>query len=169
MAEGGGYTVTTSLLAAATALIFDAVEAIRTGRPYLRGGRDYEGPHALERLYQARDGWLLVTAPPGERERHAEALGDVPEIGQATVAEAVAHLAALGVHAVPAIHPLHLAAEPHFAENRLWTRFTQGELGELTLPAPVLRRTPLTGRAPELGESAALEDWWAEVARREAM
>lgn len=165
--EGGGYTVTTSLLAAATSLLSEAVEAIRAGEPYLQGGRDFAGPHPLERLYRAADGWLSVTTPAAERDAHPDAVAYLEGGQRDTVEGAITRLASMGVAAVPCVSPLALTAEPHFDDNRLWVRVRQGDLGELVLPAPVFRGTPLTGRAPELGESAPLEDWWAEVAHRQ--
>ncbi len=164
--EGGGYTVNTSLLASASSLLFEAVESLRAGQPYETGGRDFAGPHALERLYQAADGWLLVTTPPRERAAHPDAVAFLDGVAGETVEGAIGRLAAMGVAAVPCTSPLRMTSEPHFDDNRLWVRVQQGDLGELVLPAPVLRRTPLTSRAPELGESAPLEDWWAAVAAR---
>lgn len=168
VAEGGGYTVTTSLLASAASLLFEPVEAIRAGRPYVTGGYDFAGPHPLERLYQATDGWFQVTAPPSEREAHPEAGAYLDARGADTLAQSIARLAAMGVAAVPCTSPLAMTSEPHFDDNRLWVRVQDADLGELTLPAPVLRGSRPNGRPPRLGESAPLDDWWAAVAARRA-
>ena len=164
--EGGGYTVTTSLLASATSLLFEPVEAIRAGQPYLTGGRDFAGPHPLERLYKATDGWFQVTTPLPERDAHADAIDYLDSRGDATVARAIAILAGLGVAAVPCTSPLAMTSEPHFDDNDLWVRVQDADLGELALPAPVLRGSRPNGRPPRLGESAPLDDWWAAVAAR---
>ncbi|TAJ16132.1 MAG: hypothetical protein EPO65_13860 [Dehalococcoidia bacterium] len=166
--EGGGYTVTTSLLASATSLLFEPVEAIRTGRAYVTGGYDFAGPHPLERLYQATDGWFQVTTPVDERDAHPDAVAYLEGARADTVAQAIGRLTAMGVAAVPCTSPLAMTSEPHFDDNRMWVRVQDTDLGELTLPAPVLRTTRPNGRPPRLGESAPLEDWWAAVAARRA-
>ncbi len=166
LAEGGGYTVTTSLLASATSLLFEPVEAIRAGLPYLTGGRDFSGPHPLERLYEAIDGWFQVSTPPAERDTHPDTVAYLDARGTDTVAQAMARLASMGVAAVPCTSPLAMTSEPHFDDNGLWVRVPDADLGELALPAPVLRGSRPHGRPPRLGESAPLEDWWAAVAAR---
>ena len=157
MAEGGGYSVSTSLLAAALLLVFDAAEGLHAGTGYTRGGLDYLGPSALDGLHECSDGWLLATGA-------ARPTGVDFAVGlkEMTVRDAIARLSAAGVQALPCFHPDDLFAQAHFAENRLWTTFDQPGVGTVTVPAPVLRPTGLTGPAPALGEEPDLSNWFTD-------
>jgi crotonobetainyl-CoA:carnitine CoA-transferase CaiB-like acyl-CoA transferase len=158
---GGAYSVSTCLLAGAMALIYDAMDAIREGRPYSRGGRDYEGPGGLDHLYEVQDGWIYAAGPqPGTLTDEAAALAYLGgPVREDTREGALARLQELGLAAFPAVHPEELTQEPHSVANGYWTHVDQPELGELTLPAPVLRKDALTRHAPLLGETPDLSDW----------
>ncbi|MGH2600414.1 MAG: CaiB/BaiF CoA transferase family protein, partial [Dehalococcoidia bacterium] len=159
--RGGGFIVRTSLLAAAMLLNESAYAAVRAGQPYLSGGRDFKGPHPLNGLHQAADGWLLTTLPRAEESPStAEALGYLHEgIANDQVDAAIARLGRAGVPAVPALEPEHLTGEPHFADNALWTSVEQPEQGTLTFPAPVLG-PPAPAPAPAVGEDNAVDEIW---------
>lgn len=156
VAEGGGYSVSTSLLAAALLLVFDAAEGLHAGTGYQRGGLDYLGPSALDGLHECSDGWLLAIGATGSTG------ADVSGLKEMTVRAAIARLSAAGVQALPCLHPDDLPTQAHFAENRLWTTFDQPGTGTLTIPAPVLRPTGLTGPAPALGEEPDLSNWFVD-------
>ncbi|MFN8558640.1 MAG: CoA transferase [Dehalococcoidia bacterium] len=148
--RGGGYVVQTSLLAATMLLNYQAYQDIRAGRPYLRGGADFKGPHPLHGHHRAADGWLLTVAPdwrtPGD---NAPALAYLADgVARDGVEAAVARLAALGAAAVPCLEPASLPADPHFVDNRLWTALDQPEMGPLTVPAPVFGPSAARGPAP---------------------
>jgi crotonobetainyl-CoA:carnitine CoA-transferase CaiB-like acyl-CoA transferase len=163
---GGAYSVSTSLLAGAMLLIYDAVEALSRGESYSRGDRDYEGPGGLEGLHEVQDGWIFTTGMVAGAAGSAEALAylDGP-VHDDTREAALEHLSALGVAVFPAVHPEELTVEPHSIANNLWTHVDQPGLGELTLPAPVLRSQALTLHAPLLGETPDLSDWIADDRR----
>ncbi len=156
-AEGGGYSVSTSLLAAALLLVFDAAEGLNAGTGYLRGGLDYVGPSALDGLHECSDGWLLVTG--AARPTGVDVMGGLREL---TVQDALARLSGAGVQAVPCLHPDDLPAHSHFSENGLWTTLDQPGTGTVTIPAPVFRPSGLTGPAPELGGEPDLSNWFAD-------
>jgi len=155
--EGGGYVVRTSLLAASLLLNAEAYEDVRSGRDYLRGGRDFKGPGSWNGLHAARDGWLLTVA--GESALvSAESVSSV--VDGSGVDAAIARLRALGVPTVPCIDPVAMPAEQHFIENKLWMEIEQPEMGRLTLPAPVLgpaRSAP----APACGADNERDQVWA--------
>lgn len=168
MERGGGYIVRTSLLAAALLLNFQAYEAIRAGRGYITGGRDFKGPHPLNGLHEARDGWLLTAAPEADPAGTPDALRYLADgVRGDTVDAAIARLASLGVAAAPCLAPADLLAEPHFVENGLWVTVEEAGLGPVVRPAPVLARAARLEPAPGLGEHNAVEDVWrvAESAR----
>ncbi len=158
---GGAYSVSTSLLAGAMLLIYDAVEALSRGESYSRGDRDYEGPGGLEGLHQVQDGWIFTNGmAAADAADSAEALAYLEgPVHEATRDVAVETLQGMGVAAFPAVHPDELPQEPHSVENGLWAHIDQPGLGELTLPAPVLRTQALTRHAPLLGEVPDLSDW----------
>jgi crotonobetainyl-CoA:carnitine CoA-transferase CaiB-like acyl-CoA transferase len=159
--HGGGAVISTSLLAAALLLSESAYEDIRAGRRYQTGGRDYRGPHPLNGLHPARDGWLLTVAPGNtdmEAVRYLES-----SAGTVSVTDAIARLYGLGVAAVPCLTPDEGMADPHFIENGLWLHIDQQELGRLTLPAPVLG-PPRSLPAPAIGEHNGLETVWRDAA-----
>jgi crotonobetainyl-CoA:carnitine CoA-transferase CaiB-like acyl-CoA transferase len=151
--RGGGAIVRTSLLAAAMLLNEPAYEDLRAGRRYAAGGRDFKGPHALNGLHRAADGWLLTVLPLAqERPALAPALAYLRDgIAGDTAEAAVARLTGWGVPAVPALDPDRLLDEPHFADNALWMTVEQPEQGALTFPAPVLG-PPGPRAAPAVGE-----------------
>jgi crotonobetainyl-CoA:carnitine CoA-transferase CaiB-like acyl-CoA transferase len=158
--HGGGAVTSTSLLAAALLLSESAYEDIRAGRRYQTGGPDYRGPHPLNGLHQARDGWLLTVAPGSthaEAERYLNA-----GIHADTVASATGRLSSLGIPAVPCLTPDQALTDPHFIEHGLWLHIDQPELGRLILPAPVLGPSrPLP--APATGEHNGLETVWRDA------
>ena len=156
VAEGGGYTVSTSLLAAALTLVFDAAEGLNAGTGYTRGGLDYFGPSATDGLHECADGWVLATGAT----RNGADVASAGDLKSVSVDDAINRLAAAGIHALPCLHPDDLTTETHFAENRLWTTFEQPGSGTLTVPAPVLRPTGLTGPAPALGDEPDLSNWF---------
>lgn len=159
--RGGGSVVKTSLLAAALLFNQPAYEDVRAGRPYLTGGRDYKGPHPLNALHQACDGWLLTAAPDAAPGAFPEARRYLAgAVRQDTIETALARLNALGVPAVPCIDPWDMVAEPHFAANALWLGVDDPQLGPLTLPAPVLGPPGSSAPAPSLGEHNALQGIW---------
>lgn len=159
--RGGGYEVRTSLLAAALLLNFAAYEDVRAGRPYLIGGRDFKGPHALHGLHQAADGWLLTAGPEARGDGNAAAERYLADgVRHAGMEAAIGRLRGFGVPAVPCIHPFDLTGEPHFSENDLWIQFEQPGLGPLTLPAPVLGPAGTPTPAPALGEHNAAAVVW---------
>ena len=162
----GGYQVETSLLAGALLLNYPAYEELRAGRNYIRGGRDFKGPHALNRLYQASDGWLLTVADSGgATAATAPALRFIEtDLAQTPVETAIARLSDWGVGAVPAIDPWLLTSEPHYADNSLWTSLDQPGLGRLTLPTSVLGSGAENEPAPACGEHNDLVEAWEPVA-----
>ena len=163
--HGGGAIVRTSLLAAALLLNFHAYEDLRAGRPYTTGGRDFKGPSPLNALHQTADGWLLSVLPGVEAAAvHAGALAYLQDgVRRDCTETAIAHLAALGLPAVPALHPHVLPAEAHCVENLLWMEIEQPDLGRLTLPTPVLGRIGAGTPAPGIGEHNGVEDVWGRV------
>lgn len=158
--HGGGFVISTSLLAAALLLSESAYADIRAGRPYQTGGRDYRGPHPLNGLHHARDGWLLTVAPEASLTEALRYLDD--GVQRETVTAALARLAQLGVPAVPCYTPDQILGDPHFIENGLWLRVDQPGLGLLTLPAPVLG-PPRPLPAPAIGEHNTREAIWQDV------
>ena len=155
--HGGGAVVRTSLLAAALLLNYDAYAAIAGGRPYPRGGVDFAGPHPLNALYQAQDGWVLTAQeqPFDEIAADVQALLDLAATMPADAL--VKHLTAAGVPALPSLHPEHLPSHPQHEANSNWMTLEQPELGVLTFPAPALG--PATGLAsPGLGQHNPDED-----------
>lgn len=160
--RGGGYIVRTSLLAAALLLNFAAYEDVRAGRGYITGGRDFKGPHPLNGLHEAADGWLLTARPNTEAERFAAAMRMLENgVRQEPRDAVIARLAALDVPAVPALAPERLPEEPHFIANRYWTTLDEVNLGlgPVTRPAPVLADIPCAEPAPGLGQHNALPGW----------
>jgi len=159
--RGGGYIVRTSLLAAALLLNFQAYEAVRAGKGYVIGGRDFKGPHPLNGLHEVRDGWLLTAAPDADRAEASAALRYLATgIREDTVAAAIARLASLGVPAVPSLVPADPPSEPHFVENDLWVTVQETGLGSVVRPAPVLARALNLEPAPGLGEHNGVENVW---------
>jgi hypothetical protein len=159
--HGGGAVISTSLLAAALLLSESAYEDIRAGSRYQTGGRDYRGPHPLDGLHAVHGGWLLTVAPDGShpqalRYLEADAVHDTIEV-------AIARLREFGVQAVPCLTPDEAIADAHFAENELWLRVEQPELGLLTLPAPVLG-PPNPRPAPHIGEHNDVAAIWGQAA-----
>jgi hypothetical protein len=150
------------LLAAALLLNVQAYEQVRAGRPYVKGGVDFKGPHALNGLHEARDGWLLTGLPDAGATEHPEARRFLDGVREATVAEAISRLAALGVPAVPSLTREQVPDEPHFRENDLWLTLDEPEpeMGPLMIIAPALGpdRDPTPG--PRLGEHNEVSDVW---------
>ena len=163
LAHGGGYTVSSSLLAAALLLNVEAYEQVRAARPYVSGGVDFKGPHALNGLHEARDGWLLTGLPNAGPADYPDARRFLDGVREATVAEAIGRLAVQGVPAVPSLKREELRDEPHFRENDLWLTLDEfdPEVGPLLMIAPALGpgRDPTPG--PRLGEHNDLTDVWA--------
>jgi crotonobetainyl-CoA:carnitine CoA-transferase CaiB-like acyl-CoA transferase len=159
--RGGGFVVKTSLLAAAMLLNEPAYAAARAGQPYHSGGRDFKGPHPLNGLHQAADGWLLTALPRAEESPStAEALRYLREdIAGEHMDAAIARLGRAGVPAVPALEPEYLTDEPHFADNALWISVEQPEHGTLTFPAPVLGSAS-PAPAPAVGQDNAADEIW---------
>jgi crotonobetainyl-CoA:carnitine CoA-transferase CaiB-like acyl-CoA transferase len=159
--RGGGAVVKTSLLAAAMLLNEPAYAAVRAGRPYLTGGRDFKGPHPLNALHQARDGWLLTVLPEAtESDAVASALRILNGgIASEDVATAIHRLDELSVPAVPVLDPEHFVQEPHFADNNLWTTVDQAAQGLLTFPAPVLGPA-MPAPAPAVGQDNGAVSLW---------
>jgi crotonobetainyl-CoA:carnitine CoA-transferase CaiB-like acyl-CoA transferase len=159
--RGGGYITRTSLLAGALLLNFDAYEDVRAGRSYISGGYDFKGPHALNGLHQTRDGWLLTVVPDAGPDALPEARRYLAaDARRQTTDEAIARLAALGVPAVPCIHPDDMTTDPHFRDNDMWLTVESHELGTVTMPGPVLGPATDDSPAPKLGEHNALENVW---------
>jgi len=158
---GGGFAVSTSLLAAAMSLLYDAIEAMHDGREYQRGGLDFTGPDPLEGIHQALDGWLLVTAQDRPTEAAADAVRAylATDVSRDTVDDALAKIRAFGIAALPCIHPNDLPSRQDLEASNLWTRIEQPGLGTLVLPHPILRSVPLRLHAPVLGEVPDLSDW----------
>jgi len=161
---GGGQVVRTSLLAAALLLNDGAYAALRQGKPYLTGGRDYPGPGPLNSMHAVRGGWLLTVAPDAAPDgRIATALRYLAEgVREETLDQAIDRLQSFGVPAVPCIDPEALTAEPHFTENGTWLTVEQPDLGPVTFPAPVLGPSLNTDAAPSAGEHNAVEQLWHE-------
>jgi crotonobetainyl-CoA:carnitine CoA-transferase CaiB-like acyl-CoA transferase len=157
--DGGGYSVSTSLLAAALLLVFDAAETLHAGRGYTRGGLDYLGPSAVDGLHQCADGWLLAVGNPSVSAEIGTLGSDVLTM---TVGEAIARFAEAGISAIRCLEPDELVSQPHCSENNLWTEFEQPGLGRVTIPAPVFRKTGLTGPAPALDVEPDLSSWFPE-------
>ena len=174
--RGGGYCVDTSLLAGAMLLNYPAYEALRAGRSYLRGGRDFKGLQPLNGLHKAAGGWLLTAASEaltpgpspilgrgangrGEQKRRPRRFLD-SDLPLENVEAAIERLRQLGVPAVPALTPWDLPAEAHFRDNGLFITLEQPELGELTLPAPVFGSPDNITPAPSCGQdNARMESW----------
>lgn len=158
--EGGGYSVSTSLLSAALLLVFDAAEGLHAGKGYSRGGLDYLGPSAFDGLYECVDGWVLAAgATPAAG---GQPPVDFTALAGVSVHDALARLQAAGIPALHCVHPDDLFTQSHFAENGLWTTFDQPGMGAVTVPAPVLRSTGLSGPAPALGEEPDLSNWFTD-------
>lgn len=160
--RGGGYIVRTSLLAAALLLNFAAYEDVRAGRRYISGGRDFKGPHPLNGLHAAADGWLLTVRPDAAPAHYPDAMRLLAHgIGHEQRAAVIARLAALGVPAVPCLTPESLPAEPHSIANRYWTTLDEVNLGlgPVTRPAPVLTGIARTEPAPGLGQHNGGTSW----------
>jgi crotonobetainyl-CoA:carnitine CoA-transferase CaiB-like acyl-CoA transferase len=158
--DGGGYTVSTSLLNGALLLVYDAITDLREGREYSKGAVDYTGPHTLEAVHQASDGWLFVTVEDRDHPAYADARAylDAGVTGE-TVAEVIEQLAGMGVTALPCIHPIDLREHEHFTQNKLFFELAQPEHGTVILPSPPLRMHPLERCAPVFGEEPSLADW----------
>jgi crotonobetainyl-CoA:carnitine CoA-transferase CaiB-like acyl-CoA transferase len=162
--HGGGAVIQTSLLAAALMLNEPAYAALRAGLPYLTGGRDFKGPHVLNRLHQTADGWLLTVAPDAGERPVPPAVAAYLDGGirSAATDEAIQRLASLGIPAVPVLDPATLTDEPHFADNRLWLTVEQPEQGTLTFPAPVLGPA-VSAPAPRVGEHNDRDAGWRQT------
>jgi crotonobetainyl-CoA:carnitine CoA-transferase CaiB-like acyl-CoA transferase len=111
------------------------------------GARDWPGPHAMERLYECSDGWIMVAA--GDHTQRRALLGaaevstdvrtgsDDGELARAIAAafarvdadDAIARLRAAGVPAVTVLGRGAVYADPWFAENRFFRSFEQPGLG----------------------------------------
>ncbi len=63
---GGGQQVWTSLLGCSTMMQSGELVRFHARQSPPRGGRDHKGPSALDRFYQAKDGWLRLQAPNAE-------------------------------------------------------------------------------------------------------
>jgi crotonobetainyl-CoA:carnitine CoA-transferase CaiB-like acyl-CoA transferase len=157
--RGRGQRVVTSLMR--TALV-DQAAHMHDPRP---GGRDYLGPSAARRLYEAADGWLCVAA---QDDRDAARLGalagaaiarDAPAdaaeaarvaamLGSLARADALDRLARAGVPAAPCLGFAELLDDPHVRANGMLVTLDDAALGPVTLGGPLVdfERTPIRYR-----------------------
>jgi crotonobetainyl-CoA:carnitine CoA-transferase CaiB-like acyl-CoA transferase len=158
--HGGGFEVTTSLLAAGLLLNYQAYADRQHRRAVLTGGRDFPGPYPLNGLHQTADGWLLTVADIAAHSGQTGAAGFLEhEARQSATEAAIATLQRLGVPAVPCLDPEALPAEPHFRDNNLWLTVQQPGLGEITFPAPVLHPATNDLPAPLCGQHNGSDAW----------
>jgi crotonobetainyl-CoA:carnitine CoA-transferase CaiB-like acyl-CoA transferase len=168
---GVGQRMWTSLVGCSA--MMQSGELVRfAGRlPAQRGGRDFRGPTALDRFYQAGDGWLRVQAPDGARSRVADLLGslDAPVIEDAelaaalgealaskSVAEALAWLSAAAIPAAAARTGVDLIADPALTELELFATDHLKDGTPYYVPNRYARfsrtQEQTTFRAPGIGE-----------------
>jgi len=189
---GRGQRVETSL--AAQSILFQSGELTwYAGRPApAKGGRDFPGVRALDRLYRCRDGWLAIVCRREEEFHqlcvalgHPEWAGrflardalDAPSRGplaellaEAFAAlerdEAIERLLARGVPCAPALRIEEIFASPWHRENGLFWECDHPQFGPLTLVRSYAEwsRTPggFSRRPPLLGEHT--EEVLAELA-----
>lgn len=173
---GRGQRVGVSLFR--TALVDVAAEMLLAdGAPLpALGGRDFLGPSAAERLYHCRDGWICVAArTAAERSGLAAVTGEsvAPDAaaegpaGWAIAAwcaardrdDALGHLSALGVPAVPCLAFADLWRDPLLRASGTIAEGEDPVLGQVLQSGPFIGfdRTPvrLRGSAPQLGADGA--------------
>jgi crotonobetainyl-CoA:carnitine CoA-transferase CaiB-like acyl-CoA transferase len=163
---GEGQKVTTSL--AAVSAFVQSAEIVRfAGRPAPRvGGRDHRGVDALDRFYEASDGWIRLLAAD------VDPLDvELDEIGSPTVAalgawalertreQAVAALTSQGLRAVPVREPGELLHDPDALRHSIVRPDPRpGREGRWTGGCfAMFDRTPApsTALAPSLGEHSS--------------
>ena len=150
---------------------------------YPAGGRDFAGPGPLDRLYQARDGWVRLAAAPGqlpaltaaglapaagEIESGDEALaaGIAALLADLPAAEVIARARAAGVPAVRARKAQELTADAQLLRHGLLTVVDQDDRGVTWVgPGRWLEMPGLTATAPRVAPQAGEH---TEAIRREA-
>lgn len=189
---GRGQRVETSL--AAQSVLFQSGELTwYEGRPApAKGGRDFPGVRALDRLYRCRDGWLAVVCRREEQfHQLCLALGHPEWVGRFLARQAlmeppdgplamllaeafaererdevVERLIARGVPCAPALRIEEVFTSPWHRENGLFWECDHPQFGRLTLVRSFAEwsRTPagFARRPPLLGEHT--EEVLAELA-----
>jgi crotonobetainyl-CoA:carnitine CoA-transferase CaiB-like acyl-CoA transferase len=123
---GEGQRVWTSLLGCSTMMQSGELVRFKTREPAHRGGRDHKGPSALDRFYEASDGWLRLQAPNVSVLVEAGLLDDggvtltdkdlaqaiSENMKQRSLAEALQCLSGAGIPAVAARSPGDLPRDP---------------------------------------------------------
>jgi crotonobetainyl-CoA:carnitine CoA-transferase CaiB-like acyl-CoA transferase len=146
--EGTGVGQEVTLSLASSSMLFQSGELTQfTGRsPALVGGRDWPGPHAVERLYECANGWIMVAADENQRDALLELAGvptdvrigsDESELVGAMAAafhrvnaeDAVERLRGVGVPAVTVLGRGAVYTDSWFADNRFFRSFEQPGLG----------------------------------------
>ena len=173
---GRGQRVDVSLFR--TAFVDQAAEMLCCDPPVAppQGGRDYLGPSAAERVYHCRDGWICIAArTAAERVSLGAVAGEAvaaaaPAEGPAAWAiaawcaartrdDALGHLSAVGVPAVPCLGFAELWNDPLLRASGTVAEFEDPELGQVLQSGPFVTfdRTPvqLRGWAPRLGADGA--------------
>jgi crotonobetainyl-CoA:carnitine CoA-transferase CaiB-like acyl-CoA transferase len=127
-------------------------------------GADLHGPSATCRLYEATDGWIVISAStPPHRAALANALGITEvtvtaiqgAVGALTTADACARLAAHGVPAAISVHPSAVPDDPQVIARRLLTAVghpVAGRFVQVGIPLRLSVDTPaVKGSAPAPG------------------
>jgi crotonobetainyl-CoA:carnitine CoA-transferase CaiB-like acyl-CoA transferase len=172
---GRGQRVDVSLFR--TAFVDQAADMVLCDPPPAtpRGGRDFLGPSAAQRLYHCRDGWVCVsartdaeraglTAITGEAV-HLDAAADGPAAwavaawcAARTRDDAMTHLSALGVPVAPCLTPDELWTDPLLRASGVIGELIDPALGKVIGSGPLISfgRTPtvLDKSAPALGGDA---------------
>ncbi|HUZ51331.1 MAG TPA: CoA transferase [Streptosporangiaceae bacterium] len=178
---GHGQRVSITLCASSCLLQSEHLVQFPGAPPYPAAGRDFAGPGPLDRLYQAADGWIRLSAgrdyeiselhdaglaaaaglssPDGEPAAREEALAAAigAAVARLRAAEVVRRATAAGIPAARARQVHELTADEQLIRHRLLTVIEQDESGVARvgpgrwLEMPGLRAEP-PGEAPQAGE-----------------
>jgi crotonobetainyl-CoA:carnitine CoA-transferase CaiB-like acyl-CoA transferase len=186
---GRGQRMWTSLAGCAT--LMQSGELVRfAGRPpAVRGGRDFTGPSAMDRIYRVQDGWLRVQAPHADKLRAAGLLPDNAsaasdaELGRAlaealaprSLAEALACLSGAAVPAAALRGPHELPLDPDLRELEVFAEHYLQDGTPYLSPHRYARfsrtQTQATFEPPGLGEHSrqVLAEAGLDAARIQAL
>jgi crotonobetainyl-CoA:carnitine CoA-transferase CaiB-like acyl-CoA transferase len=185
---GQGQHVTVTLCAAASLIQSDSLVRFDGRPPAATGGRDFDGPGPLNRLYRCADGWVRLDAPVGDRAdgvagdllgggsadlasgRLAERIA--AELATRSVARVLERCAAAGLPAVAARQAPQLVGDESLIEHGVLEVTERDQAGPLRVGPGfwvdfpgVTRPTP--GLPPRLDEHG--EAIWREVGGRVAL
>lgn len=175
---GEGQHVSTSLTQVGTFHEATLLVSLPAENPTELAGREALGPGALQRFYQANDGWLFIGADRDQAGAVVDALG-IPRgrsvdsapngslalalesaIRGRLVAELVLELRALGVGAHEIVPLPDLLQEPYVVATGLSFRQHFDEVGEVIMPGPAVvidgKRIPARQPVSDAGADAAL-------------